>query len=672
METFLIVLIMIALIGLSNVLHRFIPFIPIPLIQIAAGVLLALIPGHIHLPLDPELFLVLFIAPLLFNDGKRFPRGDLWKLRAPILMLALGLVFVTVLVAGYSIHAMIPSITLPAAFALAAVLSPTDAVAVSALSSRVHLPKTIHRVLEGEALMNDASGLVAFKFAIAAAVTGVFSLPRASLSFLIIAVGGLLAGAIAAGLIIRLGFFIRRLGMEDETIHTLLQIMTPFFVYLICEEIGVSGILGVVAAGLIHAIERDRAISPHYKLQIVSASTWSVLLFILNGLVFVILGFSIPDVMKTIFLNDAYHNGLMIGYIFAITLLLIVLRFIWISLFTHFRRKKEPVTFKAILLTSISGVRGAVTLAGAFSIPLTVMDGSAFPGRDLMIFLASGVILLSLLIASIFLPLLAKKPQEAKTASPKQAERAARERVIQAGVQILQTAMTEETRETVGAAIEEFKQNAGKLKRESEKGRGKRHLLDNEVRLAGIQAERKELDRLLQAKAVSPATAEKLTELFNHTEVVLARRIDAQFRLSLGELRRFFGHLFARGEDTAEGMEAGCNLEELRRAKLATAEAAYEAIRSGMTDRNRLASEHVLFRYRQIINRLKRRDGADDTAADILAGKEEQRLSLNREAIQEQRNTVQEMFEDGTISRELAGKLRQFVAELEASLLKEE
>lgn len=672
METFLIVLIMIALIGLSNVLHRFIPFIPIPLIQIAAGVLLALIPGHIHLPLDPELFLVLFIAPLLFNDGKRFPRGDLWKLRAPILMLALGLVFVTVLVAGYSIHAMIPSITLPAAFALAAVLSPTDAVAVSALSSRVHLPKTIHRVLEGEALMNDASGLVAFKFAIAAAVTGVFSLPRASLSFLIIAIGGLLAGAIAAGLIIRLGFFIRRLGMEDETIHTLLQIMTPFFVYLICEEIGVSGILGVVAAGLIHAIERDRAISPHYKLQIVSASTWSVLLFILNGLVFVILGFSIPDVMKTIFLNDAYHNGLMIGYIFAITLLLIALRFIWISLFTHFRRKKEPVTFKAILLTSISGVRGAVTLAGAFSIPLTVMDGSAFPGRDLMIFLASGVILLSLLIASIFLPLLAKKPQEAKAASPKQAERAARERVIQAGVQILQTAMTEETRETVGAAIEEFKQNAGKLKRESEKGRGKRHLLDNEVRLAGIQAERKELDRLLQAKAVSPATAEKLTELFNHTEVVLARRIDAQFRLSLGELRRFFGHLFARGEDTAEGTEAGCNLEELRRAKLATAEAAYEAIRSGMTDRNRLASEHVLFRYRQIINRLKHRDGADDTAADILAGKEEQRLSLNREAIQEQRNTVQEMFEDGTISRELAGKLRQFVAELEASLLKEE
>jgi CPA1 family monovalent cation:H+ antiporter len=404
----------------------------------------------------------------------------------------------------------------------------------------------------------------------------------------------------------------------------------------------------------------------------VSASTWSVLLFILNGLVFVILGFSIPDVMKTIFLSDAYHNGLMIGYIFAITLLLIVLRFIWIYLFTHLRDKKERVTFKDILLTSISGVRGAVTLAGAFSIPLTVLDGSAFPGRDLMIFLASGVILLSLLIASIFLPILAKKPQEEMAASPKQAERAARERVIQAGVQILQTAMTEETRESVGAAIEEFKQNAGKLKRESEKGRGKKHLLDSEVRLAGIQAERKELDRLLQAKAVSLATAEKLTELFNHTEVVLARRIDAQFRLSLGEMRRFFGRLFTRDEDRVEGMEAGCNLEELRRAKLATAEAAYETIRNGMTDRNRLASEHILFRYRQIINRLKRHDAAQDFTADILAGKEEQRLSLNREAIQEQRNTVQEMFEDGTISRELAGKLRQFVAELEASLLKEE
>lgn len=187
METFLVVLVLLGLIAISNIINRFIPFVPIPLIQIGLGVMVVLMPLGIHMTLEPELFFVLFIAPLLFNDGKRTPRNELWNLRGPILMLALGLVFATVLIAGYSINWMIPTIPLAAAFALAAILSPTDAVAVSAIAGRVHLPKSIHRILEGESLMNDASGLVAFNFAIAAAVTGMFSLPKASISFVIIA-----------------------------------------------------------------------------------------------------------------------------------------------------------------------------------------------------------------------------------------------------------------------------------------------------------------------------------------------------------------------------------------------------------------------------------------------------------------------------------------------------
>ncbi|WP_025699940.1 cation:proton antiporter, partial [Paenibacillus durus] len=228
METFTAVLVLLGLIGLSKIVNRFIPFVPVPLIQIGFGVIAAAFSWGIHLTLEPELFFVLFIAPLLFNDGRRTPRAELWNLRAPILLLALGLVFATVLVAGYAIHWMIPSIPVAAAFALAAILSPTDAVAVSALAGRVHLPKSIHRVLEGESLMNDASGLVAFKFAVAAAVTGVFSLPQAIGSFILIAAGGLLAGAALSFLLIRLSVFIRRLGMEDVTVHVLLQILTPF------------------------------------------------------------------------------------------------------------------------------------------------------------------------------------------------------------------------------------------------------------------------------------------------------------------------------------------------------------------------------------------------------------------------------------------------------------
>ncbi|WP_437183031.1 cation:proton antiporter domain-containing protein [Shouchella clausii] len=176
-----------------------------PLIQIALGMLCSISPtAGLHIPLEPELFFVLFIAPLLFNDGKVTPRDELWKLRLPILLLALGLVFATVVVIGLFIHWLIPSIPLPAAFALAAILSPTDVVAVSSIAKRVHMPKGLMRLLEGEGLMNDASGLVAFKFAVAATVTGIFSVSEASVSFLLIALGGLGLGVLFSFMLIGL------------------------------------------------------------------------------------------------------------------------------------------------------------------------------------------------------------------------------------------------------------------------------------------------------------------------------------------------------------------------------------------------------------------------------------------------------------------------------------
>ena len=179
-------------------------------------------------------------------------------MKKQILLLALGLVFLTVVVIGYLIHWLIPSIPLSAGFALAAILSPTDAVAVSAMSSRVKMPKGILHLLEGEGLMNDASGLVAFHFAVAATVTGIFSLTSASLSFLVIAIGGFAGGAVLAYMIIRIKVFIRRLGMENVTVHMLIQILTPFVIYLAAEHFHVSGILAVVAAGIVHSIEQDR------------------------------------------------------------------------------------------------------------------------------------------------------------------------------------------------------------------------------------------------------------------------------------------------------------------------------------------------------------------------------------------------------------------------------
>ena len=213
MQTAYTVLILLMLVGVSRLVARLIP-LPLPLLQIAAGALLAWPTLGLHVALDPELFLFLFLPPLLFSDGWRMPKRELWRFRGPILTLAVGLVLFTVVGAGFFIHWLIPTIPLPVAFALAAVLSPTDAVAVSAIAQD-RLPAPIMHMLQGEALMNDASGLVTFKFALAAAVTGVFSLASASLTFVLVACGGLAIGVALSWLVGRLrGWMIAR-GWDD-------------------------------------------------------------------------------------------------------------------------------------------------------------------------------------------------------------------------------------------------------------------------------------------------------------------------------------------------------------------------------------------------------------------------------------------------------------------------
>lgn len=447
LDIFLVVLVLLTIIAISNIVNRFIPFIPVPLIQVALGILAASFPQGLHFELNTELFFVLFIAPLLFNDGKRTPRAELWNLRAPILLLALGLVFATVIVGGYTIHWMIPAIPLAAAFGLAAILSPTDVVAVSALSGRVKMPKGILRLLEGEGLMNDASGLVAFKFAIAAAVTGAFSLAQAAVSFVFISLGGLLCGVVISFLIIRFRLFLRRLGMQDVTMHMLIQILTPFVIYLAAEEIGVSGILAVVAGGITHAVEQDRLESTMIKLQIVSSSTWNIILFILNGLVFVILGTQIPDVISVIFNDTAISNMKVIGYILVITFTLMLLRFLWVLFFWNgkwFFNKDQNIYkpgIRSTLLISISGVRGAVTLAGSFSIPYFLEDGTPFPERNLILFLAAGVILCTLVIATVVLPILTEKEEEDEERNKKLLT--ARRKLIKTALQTIKEDMNE-------------------------------------------------------------------------------------------------------------------------------------------------------------------------------------------------------------------------------------
>ncbi|GIP38576.1 sodium, potassium, lithium and rubidium/H(+) antiporter [Paenibacillus sp. J31TS4] len=669
MELFLTVLLLIVLIGISNLLNRFVPFVPIPIFQIALGAAAVLLPFGIHLELEPELFFILFIAPLLFNDGKRTPRQELWHLRTPILLLALGLVFVTVLVGGYAIHWLIPSIPLPAAFALAGILSPTDPVAVGALAGRVRLPKSILRLLEGEALMNDASGLVAFRFAIAAMVTGAFSLADVAISFVKISLGGLACGVILSYFLIRLRIFIRRLGMEDVTIHMLIQILTPFLIFLVTEELGLSGILAVVAGGIVHAIRDDRAESSMAKLQIVSNSTWTVILFLLNGLVFVLLGMQLPDVAEVIVENEAISTLLALGYVVVISALLLLLRFIWVYVFWSGSwalgkgETQERPRLQTASVTSLAGVRGAVTLAGAFSIPYALMDGSPFPERDLIIFLSAGVILFTLILASVVLPLLSKGKSSADQDRGRKLQEA-KLNILAAGAQAVRDEMTDANRAAALAVLSDFNRLVREVRNEEREGtfgfRSRRREL--EIRKLALMAERKKTHLLLEEGKLSREQFYAIRETLNYKERALANRIRLRLTLPLIILLRRAARLFSRsGKLRRLPAEEAVRLRDIR---IQLAQAAIAAIGENITDDNRNESLTVIADYNEMIGRL--RIGPDRQPRDERFRK--QKRELQYKAIQTERDEVQALFENGDISREIVRELRQHILYTETAM----
>ncbi len=450
MQTAYTVLILLMLVSVSRLVGRVIP-LPLPLVQIAAGALLAWPTLGLHVALDPELFLFLFLPPLLFSDGWRMPKREFWQLRGPILTLAVGLVLFTVVGAGYFIHWLLPTIPLPVAFALAAVLSPTDAVAVSAISQN-RLPTPLMHMLQGEALMNDASGLVTFKFALAAAVTGVFSLANASLTFVLVAVGGLAVGVALSWLVGRLRAWMIARGWDDPATHVVFMLLLPFAAYVLAERLGASGILSAVAAGMMQSwldlLPRQTST------RLLNRSVWSLLEFAFNGLIFLLLGLQLPDIIKAVVSHEPtlwptlFYRCL---DVVAIFLALVLLRFIWVQsiwrlsvLLRRWRGKGELTqvpTARSCWLLTVGGVRGAVTLAGVMSVPM-LMGSEAFPERDLLIFIAAGVILLSLISACIALPLLLRGIEKSPDDKRRQEVRDAWRKTAEAAIHALETEET--------------------------------------------------------------------------------------------------------------------------------------------------------------------------------------------------------------------------------------
>lgn len=463
-------LIVLTCVAASSVIDKFVN-VSIPVIQVVIGLLVALVlPSVQEVHLESELFMLLFIAPLLFNETRETNIRALLLNLNSILSLAIALVVVSVLSVGYALHLMVPSIPLAAAFALASALGPTDAATVTALKSNIHLTHRQQTLLSGESLINDASGVVAFQFSVAAAVTGAFSLVDAAGSFTVLFVGGVVMGIVTGFAFSAINAMLGRLGYEDTVANVLYEVLTPFLVYLLAETFHVSGVLAVVAAGLVIALPRRQSNNALFARQkLVSDSTWKVISFLINGTIFVFLGMQLPLAVLP-GTNGGLNILQILGIVVVITLFMHGVRFAWLYALETYKLHKgghlctgkddadgendlagsssdgekpdqplaeldseqtseqiaeqpkptcaiKPISItsaeviKNVLVTTIAGAKGAVTLSIILTLPLTTQSGAAFPQRDLLITIAAGVILATLFLADNLLPVLSKSPE---------------------------------------------------------------------------------------------------------------------------------------------------------------------------------------------------------------------------------------------------------------------
>ena len=410
MELFSTILILILLVSLSGIAVRLLPFqVPLPLVQILFGCIMAAFGFYVEF--DPELFLVLFIPPLLFADGRNTILKDFIHNIREIVGLALVLVIITVIALGYLLYWVLPNVSLAAALALAAVLSPTDAVALSGIVGKGRIEKNKMEIIEGEALMNDASGLVCLKFAILIAVGQMeFNLFTISISFLFVALGGLATGFLVTWIYTKILRRLNTFTIQDSAVQIVLLFLLPFAVYLIAEHIGFSGILAAVAAGMtVNQSGMMRNAPLNIRLQ--SDSTWSMLTFVFNGFVFTLLGIQLPSIVTSTYIKNRSDDLISFSELSIIAVVvyiaLMATRCIWLWLMKHLPaiQHNRPLAFvhyslRDLAIATFAGVRGAITLAGVLSIPITVS------GRYELIFIAAGVILLSLITAVFVLPLL--------------------------------------------------------------------------------------------------------------------------------------------------------------------------------------------------------------------------------------------------------------------------
>ncbi len=380
--------------------------VPYPIALVLGGAALAFVPGLPRLPVDPNLILIVVLPPVLYQAALLTSWRDFRANLGTISLLAIGLVAATTVAVAMTLKRLVPEVPWAAAFALGAIVSPPDAVAATAVLSRLNMPRRIVTLLEGESLVNDASGLVLYRFAVAAVLTGAFSIPQATLQFVLIAVGGIAVGVALGRLFVAIH---RQLG--DTLVEIVLSLVLPYAAYLIAETAHVSGVLAVVTAGLVRGRYAREAFSP--EARIVAQSVWTVVVFLMNCFVFILIGLQLPAIVSGLggrSVSEAIGVGVVLSLVAIAARLAWVFPGAYLPRFLAPRRgRAEPSPpWQRVLVVGWSGMRGIVSLAAALALPLATDSGAPFPERDLLVFLAFVVILVTLVVPGLTLAPLAR------------------------------------------------------------------------------------------------------------------------------------------------------------------------------------------------------------------------------------------------------------------------
>jgi CPA1 family monovalent cation:H+ antiporter len=490
---------------------------PYPIALVIGGAALGFLPEVPQFPFDPQFILVLVLPPVLYQTALLTSWRDFKANIRPIGLLAVGLVIATTLAVGAALKFVVPDIPWAAAFVLGAIVSPPDAVAATAILTRLNVPRRVVTILEGESLVNDASGLVLYKFAVAAVLTGTFSLRDASVEFVGVAIAGTLIGIVVGRI-----FIIIHRHLHDVFIEVLMTFAVPYIAYILAESLHVSGVLAVVAAGLVRGRYAPEIVSA--EMRIIARSAWKLFVFLLNSLVFILIGLQLSGILGRL---TGYSSGDLMLYATLVSAVAVAVRFAWIYPATYLPRmvsarlrERDPAPGEQeLFIMSWCGMRGIVSLAAALALPLALEGGAPFPGRDLIVFLTFVVIAVTLVVQGLTLGPLIRVLRVGTDWSEHEEEQHARYALGKAAI----AAISElEAKEGIAPELAERirAEFAEKIRIAPPGGQILTGGADiaKRLRQAAIRAERRELIRIWRANRISDDVLHHLEEDLDYQE----------------------------------------------------------------------------------------------------------------------------------------------------------